>query len=120
MAALLFGVCAFPSLLHLHTIPSDWAAAAARSDLLYTLDDQEAKDELRATISNGYVGWRLDSNIMYVAGVFNGPNGTFKAPSHRAVVTAPLNLRLAGELSANGSALDLRGAVYRLVHITMD
>lgn len=113
MAALLFGVCAFPSLLHLHTIPSDWAAAAARSDLLYTLDDQEAKDELRATISNGYVGWRLDSNIMYVAGVFNGPNGTFKSPSHRAAVTAPLNLRLAGELSANGSALDLRGAVYR-------
>ena len=95
MAALLFGVCAFPSLLRLHSIPSDWAAAAAQSDLLYTLDDQTVKAELRATISNGYVGWRLDSNIMYVAGVFNGPNGTFKSPSHRAAVTAPLTAIIA-------------------------
>ena len=94
--------------------PSDWAAAIASSDLLYSGNDQLVKPTLKATIGNGNVATQIDAETLYIAGVFNGPaakpfSNSSSPVSHRAAVTSPLNLRCHGEFSPSGAALDLRG-----------
>ena len=42
------------------------------ADELHAPDDQAIEWGLKATIGNGYLATRMDSDIMYVAGVFNG------------------------------------------------
>ncbi|KAL1518837.1 hypothetical protein AB1Y20_003114 [Prymnesium parvum] len=91
-------------------IPADWEDAVARSDLLWTADDQNVKSTLKATVGNGYLAAQIDAPTMFVAGVFNGPaDGNY--PSHRAAISSPLNLSPAGSRTA-AAGLDLRGARY--------
>ena len=105
--------------------PAEWLAEIARSNYLYSPNDALIKDNLKATIGNGQLATQIDSNALYIAGVYNGPaakpfsdraSAAADDVSHRATVTSPLNVQCAESMTAlfkpAGAALDLRGARY--------
>ena len=105
--------------------PAEWLAEIARSNYLYSPNDALIKDNLKATIGNGQLATQIDSNALYIAGVYNGPaakpfsdraSAADDDVSHRATVTSPLNVQCAESMTAlfkpAGAALDLRGARY--------
>jgi hypothetical protein len=77
--------------------PADWVEAVTTHDKLYTADDEcFTPATLHATIANGYLGFTIDSPVMYIAGVFNGPAVSDWLVTHRAAIDAPLALHIRG------------------------
>ena len=101
------------------SLPTSWSTAIDRSDLLVALDDRKPLHTLRASIGNGYVAMTMDSKLMYVAGLFNGPAVSQHNPAHRAAISAPLDIRLhGGGLRGSVGALDLRHGRYTRSYFT--
>lgn len=93
-------------------IPSDWAAAQARGDLLYSASVDGA---LLPEIGNGFIATLVGSDTIYAAGVFNG--AAQSAPSHRARIP-PFDTTLVGVADADEAVEHPLGDV--TTPVTMD
>ena len=61
--------------------PSDWVQGIHAKDLLYYhKSDPSSSSIINPVLSNGHLGWRVDSDEVYLAGLYNGDANT----SHRA------------------------------------
>eukprot|EP00708_Paratrimastix_pyriformis_P002178 GAFH01000918.1.p1 GENE.GAFH01000918.1~~GAFH01000918.1.p1 ORF type:complete len:739 (+),score=218.98 GAFH01000918.1:40-2256(+) len=89
--------------------PSEWTEKIARAGLLW--GPTEPAVRLETSVANGYFGWVVASNDLYIQGVFNG--AATKGPSHRARVPSYLNLLLK-DSEPYASAIDMEcNAFYR-------
>jgi hypothetical protein len=113
-AALALACCAL--LLHARaaawaadgSVPTEWRADADAASLLYIGDDAAVPAAQMPAIGNGYVATQIGSDAVYVSGVFNGH--ATDAPSHRARIPSPVNIRAPG--TSSHAALHLREATY--------
>ena len=89
-------------------MPAGWAADAARGSLLYAASDAGLPPSQLPAVGNGYLATQIGGDALFVAGVFNGH--ATDAPSHRARIPSPVNVRAPG--TPAHAALHLREATY--------
>ena len=87
--------------------PPEWLASIAAGDSIATHDEAQP-DFVAAAVGNGYLATQIGSDAVYVSGVFNGH--ATDAPSHRARIPSPVNIRAPG--TSSHAALHLREATY--------
>eukprot|EP00048_Salpingoeca_helianthica_P015014 m.224641 g.224641 ORF g.224641 m.224641 type:complete len:696 (-) comp16518_c0_seq1:156-2243(-) len=88
--------------------PAEWQARVDGSQMLYTDDDSKVK--FLPSVGNGFSAFVIDSDSLYIAGIFNGE--ATKAPSHRARVPSPLSYAVRGGDPARPAALDIERGIY--------
>jgi hypothetical protein len=88
--------------------PAPWLPAIASQDALYGGDETNGAELVLPATGNGYLGWQVGAELMYVAGVYSG---AATSPSHRAGVPCPSRLRVAGGRVAH-SQLHVREGYY--------
>eukprot|EP00762_Andalucia_godoyi_P004226 ANDGO_05456.mRNA.1 Acid trehalase-like protein 1 len=117
-------LCVFCASACLASIPSDWASAYASADLLYydpssqtatesgTAKDGGENGVLNPSVGNGFFATVIDSGVLYVANVYNGPSQG-PTPSHAAQIPAPFTtLSLTSGPKMAAEALDVRNAAF--------
>lgn len=72
------------------------------------------KKPLNTYIGNGYVGWQINHDALYISGVFNGVAVSERDPSHRARVPSFLNFHILNSTTINVT-LDMDRAIYQRI-----
>ena len=112
------------------SVPSDWRAACLGAELFFEppTGPQQALS-LMPEVSNGHVGWKLQSNTVYAAGLFNGPAGSpAEGDGDGRARIQPFGVQLdpawsspkLDPVTSLGQALDVRRAVFLARSTTSD
>mmetsp|Transcript_6734 Transcript_6734/g.16902 ORF Transcript_6734/g.16902 Transcript_6734/m.16902 type:complete len:720 (-) Transcript_6734:341-2500(-) len=97
-------------------IPAEWEAEAKHADMLLMdgyFPSTPAGPTQQPSIGNGFAATVIDSDALFVSGLFNGEGR--KTPSHRARIPSPLSLSLhhhGKEVEPCAAGLDLRRASF--------
>lgn len=95
--------------------PQQWISRIEGSQMMYSPGASEA--HLMPYVGNGYVATQIESDSIFVGGVYNGPALSQSSPSHRARIPNLFNFQVQGSVIAD-SALDVDRAIfYRRVEI---
>ena len=90
-------------------VPTDWQKRYYEGTLLFS--PTKVDGSIGATIGNGFLATTVNSDTLYISGVYNGYNNT--TPSHRARIPgfSSIDFSARGEVVV-GFALDLETATY--------
>jgi len=108
------------------SIPSDWLQPCLSAELFFEPATGPQQDpSLLPEVGNGHVAWKVQSDTVYAAGLFNGPagsvveaDGNSRARIQPFGVTFDLGPR--NELVPLGQALDVRRAMFLARAATAD
>lgn len=93
---------------HCQQPPKDWEPLVANAQLLYAPGSAEPPSHLQTYVGNGYLATQIDSNDLFVAGLFNGPALAKDNPSHRARIPSPVHFSVTnGQVKDAGLALNM-------------
>lgn len=90
--------------------PTEWIDKVLDGDYLYTSTDENVPPSHMPAVANGYLGMQINSDSIYVSGVYNG-KASGDGLSHRARIPNSMNIVHGGNMLH--CALDLPSATYR-------
>ncbi|GAM19795.1 hypothetical protein SAMD00019534_029700 [Acytostelium subglobosum LB1] len=94
--------------------PDWWIQRVQEGRLMSTTTEPE--ESLMASVGNGFVAMVIDGQAIYIGGVYNGPQVSQDAPSHRAQLPNFQHVQLLSGASLSYAGLDLDNGTYTRVY----
>jgi trehalose/maltose hydrolase-like predicted phosphorylase len=89
--------------------PPEWQNRIDQAQMLYS--DTEPQETLQTYVGNGYMATQINSQNIFISGVYNGPADAEYEPSHRARTPSFVNWQVQNS-RVIASAIDIEKGVY--------